>query len=363
MNEEMQHADSAARSETRGKSKARWVLLTLAGGTVLAIVGAEVVVRGLGIGPPVYELRRFEPAGGVPYLFHADGRLEYRPSSVFASVYDPRGDSRGYFGPEGKVVYHINEHGMRGPAVKREKPPDCLRIVCLGDSITFGEGVRYEDAYPARLEALLSEAGAERSVQVLNAGVQAYGTTDAAAFFLVRCAPFDPDVVILGFFLNDPMDREETIRQNDAATRQVSLSLPARLSRIWEIVERGRIARHQQEEYFSAIRRGFEAENWKMCRETLRGLRKVAEEDGFRLIVVVFPILYQLDENYPFEDLHAKFAKTCRDLRIEHLDLLRDYRGRPAESLWVHPTDQHPNEIAHRLAAEALARHLLRAAD
>ena len=27
----------------------------------------------------------------------------------------------------------------------------------------------------------------------------------------------------------------------------------------------------------------------------------------------------------------------------------------PASSLWVHPLDMHPNEVAHRLAAESLA--------
>ncbi len=359
MSDETQAVDSPARISIRGKSKSRFVLLTLFGGSALAIVAAEAVVRVLGLGPPVYESRRFEPAGGVPYLLHPDGRMEYRPESMFASVYDPDGDARGYFGPQGKVVYHINASGMRGPAIALEKPSEGLRIVCLGDSITFGEGVRYEDTYPARLEALLAEARADRSVEVVNAGVQAYGTTDAAAFFLVRCAALDPDVVTLGFFLNDAMDRQETIRQNEAATRELELSPAARVSRIWEIVERERAARRLQAEYFSEIRRSFDSENWEMCRQTLAGLRTVAAEDGFRFVVVVFPVLYQLDGGYPFEGPHARIAAICREERIEHLDLLPVYRGRPAESLWVHPTDQHPNEIAHRLAAEALAQHLL----
>jgi hypothetical protein len=29
--------------------------------------------------------------------------------------------------------------------------------------------------------------------------------------------------------------------------------------------------------------------------------------------------------------------------------------GRSTAELWVHPVDHHPNEIAHRLAAESLA--------
>jgi hypothetical protein len=40
---------------------------------------------------------------------------------------------------------------------------------------------------------------------------------------------------------------------------------------------------------------------------------------------------------------------------IARHDLLPALRGRTDESLWVHPVDRHPNEIAHRLAAESLA--------
>jgi hypothetical protein len=40
------------------------------------------------------------------------------------------------------------------------------------------------------------------------------------------------------------------------------------------------------------------------------------------------------------------------------LDLLPAFHGRSATELWVHPTDQHPNEVAHRIAAKKLAEFL-----
>jgi hypothetical protein len=40
------------------------------------------------------------------------------------------------------------------------------------------------------------------------------------------------------------------------------------------------------------------------------------------------------------------------------LDLFDAFRGRDGPSLWVHPTNQHPNEEAHAIAAEALGRFL-----
>jgi hypothetical protein len=35
-------------------------------------------------------------------------------------------------------------------------------------------------------------------------------------------------------------------------------------------------------------------------------------------------------------------------------------KGKDARNLWVHPTDQHPNETVHRIAAEALVEQITR---
>ncbi|HVP13463.1 MAG TPA: SGNH/GDSL hydrolase family protein [Phycisphaerae bacterium] len=325
---------------------------------VLAIVGAEAAVRLLRLGPPVYAPHRFEPGGGIPFTRIENGPIVYQPNTVFCSVYDPAGDTRGYLGPDGRIKYEINQYGMRGPALPVEKTPGAYRIICLGDSITFGEGVRYADTYPARMADLLGAAMPGRRVEVINAGVQAYGTKDEAAFFLLRCLRFQPDVVTLGFFLNDATAYAETIRQNEAMTRDLDLSLPARISRIWEIIERRGRTAALQEEYFEAIRRGFQSSEWADCREVLKGLQQVGREDRFRLIVVLFPVLWELDGSYPFQDIHARIAEACRAAGCEFIDLLPAYRGRCAEDLWVHPTDQHPNEVAHGLAAKAIVDYL-----
>lgn len=52
------------------------------------------------------------------------------------------------------------------------------RILCLGDSHTFGIWLAKDDAYPARLEALLRQASPTAAWGVLNAGVPGYATGD-----------------------------------------------------------------------------------------------------------------------------------------------------------------------------------------
>lgn len=359
----MNAADSPATDHRIRADQWRFRLIALFGGLLLAAILAEASVRVFELGPPVYAPRRFEPDAGVPFARIPDGPIAYRPNAVFSSVYDPAGDLRGYLGPSGRITYRINRHGMRGPDRPVEKAAGLFRVVCLGDSITFGEGVRYDDTYPARLEATLSKSRPGRRVEVINAGVQAHGTLDEIAFYLLRCAPFKPDVVTLGFFLNDATSGEETIRRNEARTHAWEPSGFSSISRIWEIVARRRAAARLQAEYFAATRSGFSSERWEACREALRGMERISREDGFRFVVVVFPILWGLDGDYPFEDLHRMIADACRESDIEHVDLLDTFRNRRSESLWVHPTDQHPNEIAHRLAAECIARHLVESAN
>jgi len=325
---------------------------------LLAVLLAEVSVRVLHLGPTVYIPRRFEPAGGVPFTTLIGDTPIYQPNTTFSSVYDPAGDLRGYFGADGRVAYHINRFGMRGPEVPLAKEAGTFRIVCLGDSVTFGEGVHDADTYPARLADLLARSDGARRVDVVNMGVQAYGTKEAVALYLLRGRQFHPDVVTLGFVLNDATDFAETIRQNEAHTKDITLSPIGRVSRLWGTFERNRLARRMQSEFFETTRRSFQSEKWNECRDLIDGMAQLSREDRFRFVVVIFPILWGLDRDYPFEDLHALVADACHRAGCEVVDLMDVYGGCQASSLWVHPTDHHPNELAHRLAAERVAQFL-----
>ncbi|RIK70505.1 MAG: hypothetical protein DCC66_04260 [Planctomycetota bacterium] len=330
---------------------------------VASFVIADVALRFLPLGPHGYDPPRFEP-NGVPFTRIENGPHLYQPSARFASVYDLAGDARGYFGSAGRIEYEINSLGLRGPLPPVEKGADVYRVICLGDSFTFGEGVKEGDTWPRQLERLLASRMPGRRVEVINAGIQAYDTKDAAALYLLKLAAYKPDAVILGFCLNDATDAAETIRQNEATKKGFERSPLARVSRIAEIVERRRATDRLQREFFDTTRRGFDSPKWQTCRDVLTGMARVSKEDAFRFVVAIFPIFWSLDDQYPFADLHTRIAGACQTAGCECVDLLPIFRsdaaakGRTAEAYWVHPTDQHPNEIACRLAAERIAAAL-----
>jgi hypothetical protein len=63
-------------------------------------------------------------------------------------------------------------------------PRDAVRMVFLMDSFTFGDGVRDEDAHPARTVALLGHENPSGSprFEAYNLGAGAYGMGDAFPF-------------------------------------------------------------------------------------------------------------------------------------------------------------------------------------
>lgn len=80
-----------------------------------------------------------------------------------------------------------NSRGMRGPELATPKAGP--RVLCLGDSVTFGWGVPEADSYPARLRDALG-------VEVVNAGVPAMKPDSIAAWARLHAGELEPDLVL-----------------------------------------------------------------------------------------------------------------------------------------------------------------------
>jgi len=92
-----------------------------------------------------------------------------------------------------------NNLGLRGPDVDERKPRRTTRVLCLGDSTTFGWGVSDEESYPRVAEAALAEAGGlfGRRTEVLNAGVPGYTLQRIETYLMRDLLALEPDVVTI----------------------------------------------------------------------------------------------------------------------------------------------------------------------
>jgi hypothetical protein len=110
----------------------------------------------------------------------------------------------GYRGWFAGVPVAINQLGFRDPRdYAIDKPPGTFRILVLGDSVTFGHGALLETTYPYLLEQQLKAWRKDVRWEVWNLGVPGYNTRTEFEY-LRRVGPeYSPDLVIVGFFLND----------------------------------------------------------------------------------------------------------------------------------------------------------------
>ena len=83
--------------------------------------------------------------------------------------------------------------GLRNPEIRKTKPD--LRIMCLGDSVTFGWGVSEEQSYPRILEDILTRDGLD--VEVINAGVPAMKPVHIVKWAQRNLKSFQPDLILI----------------------------------------------------------------------------------------------------------------------------------------------------------------------
>ncbi len=132
---------------------------------------------------------------GLPLWVHdAEAHFRHRPNAVRVAPRAPGGE---------RTLVRINSHGFHDEEFPLEKPAGELRGLMLGDSVTMGHMLAFEETFSERLEELLDERDSRYSShQIINAGVQGYATFQEVVAFQNALA-FSPDFVVLGFCLND----------------------------------------------------------------------------------------------------------------------------------------------------------------
>lgn len=110
--------------------------------------------------------------------------------------------------------YRINSLGFRGPGFTKAKPEGVSRIVCLGDSGTFGVRrttlseesekvvMRLDNDYPGKLAQLLHVKG-PANVEVVNAGVIGYTSSHGLRLLNTEILDLHPDIITIRFGFND----------------------------------------------------------------------------------------------------------------------------------------------------------------
>ena len=96
-----------------------------------------------------------------------------------------------------------NSFGMRDREFSRTKTDGTYRIICMGDSVTFGWPTPPEETYPKILEKILNTKSINLKYEVLNAGVPGYTSYQGLKFLEKDILSYNPDLIVVYFGIND----------------------------------------------------------------------------------------------------------------------------------------------------------------
>ena len=316
-------------------------LLAAALGILAALAMAEGALRWTGFGVREPRVDDFHVTRDPAEAF-----WRIAPGSNGSHRWD--GDPYGTLPPGARMDYAFGADGLRG------EPPDPARpaVLVLGDSFTFGEGVRAEDTFCARLErAFADRPGAPAFV---NAGVPGYGTVEEAARLPELLARYRPRAVLLVAIPNDAVPAREEIRVPDLINdRNPGAPAGLRLSALVRAVASRGARERDVEAWYLSYYFGERAARWEEARRALDSIRADCAARHLPLGVALFPLIHRMKER-PFARIHAAYESACADRGLPFLDLMPFLQVEPERSLWVHPTDHHPNARGHELAAAGL---------
>jgi hypothetical protein len=258
------------------------------------------------------------------------------------------------------VEFSTNSLGYRDDEVGEKTDRD-YRILALGDSITLGDYLSAEQTYPEYLERALIAAEPralkDRDVRVINSGVGAIDLQNEFAILMETGLSVEPDVVLVGLFLNDAY--HSPVLKIRRLSPALSWSHFLRVSSMWLDVFRDRYVYEgtnlRNEESIDSERERFLATHsvakgdwrksqdafnsliadkiggwgyawsggfWQKINPILELIKQVGDDNGFQIAVMLFPVSYQVQSELLMDEPQRDFERYMTELDIPHIDLL-----------------------------------------
>jgi hypothetical protein len=258
------------------------------------------------------------------------------------------------------VEFSTNSLGYRDEEIGEKGDRD-YRILVLGDSITLGDYAAPDQTYPAYVERSLVAAGHPalegRDVRVINAGVGAIDLQNEFAILMETGLSVEPDVVLVGLFLNDAY--HSPVLKIRRLSPALSWSHFLRVASMWldvsldqyvyegtglrnegaiELARERFLATHSvaeggwrsSQDAFHALiaeRIGFwgyawSDDFWQKIVPILELMKQVGDERGFQLAVLLFPVSFQVQSELLMDEPQREFERHMTELGLAHIDLL-----------------------------------------
>lgn len=313
-------------------------------------------------------------------------------------------------------MVRINSEGLRGREVARSKKRGTERILCLGDSFTFGLFLNDGDTFPDYLQKIMDEKSKTVHYEVINAGHLDYTVTEELEYLQERGLLLQPDWVILQFTaVNDIEDltRCKSMRDYYKSTFSANswIATAQRFLRRWRLYQLMLYELTRARAYYSYKQIHPEAnegffdthvyfdavdKSWKICdnelnkgetesalstdledrlsslwdryADTLASLQQLLRGRGVKLLLLFFPDPRDLAEDtrplrsagYAFRAEEKMRALVAKLGIANYVDLTSSFKNQHQTRGSTIYKKLHPTAEASRIAAQEVAELILK---
>jgi lysophospholipase L1-like esterase len=277
-----------------------------------------------------------------------------------------------WFGSRWKESIKLNSLGYRDKEFDIEKPEGKYRIVVIGDSFAFGQGLPVEDRFSNIIEQKLNKHG--QQYEVLNISRPGQGTADELAVLKEVVLPLSPDFIIVQWLPNDFRDGVHVWRTSELPRLIANPALHKKLYRksaLYFVLNNqwlnlrplfgGEIFDSGEAMMLPFMNPGSEEE--QLTIQPMVELLSTLNDSGKDFAVILHPLLLPgMAREYQMQPMHDAVIQRCENVGARCLDLTpifvalgQDY---DFKELGVNRFDMHPGSDANRMAAEYLLQQL-----
>jgi len=259
----------------------------------------------------------------------------------------------------------LNSHHRRDHEPAVPKPEGLYRVVLLGDSIAFGQGIPEAARFGDRVQQALDPQ--RKRFEIVNFAKPGSELIHHK-HTLYRLQPLAADYLLLQWFPND----FEGEVQDKAGRPTPSWLIPFKsvhyalfrhsalyyvLNEQWARLQQALGMVGSYEEYMARRFADPQSPDSRTAMSALRWIVAQARANDVRIGMVLFPRLVpELGGGYPFDYLHDRVLAYCAEADMTCLDLRATYAPFAADvaALHVDRFDAHPNAQANELAAQRI---------
>jgi len=251
----------------------------------------------------------------------------------------------------------LNSSGFREREFSPQKTAGTYRIAVVGDSFTFGNGVRQEVRYSDLLQSRLPS-----HFEVLNFGAPGANTPEHRSLVTHLLSDVHPDFVLLQWYVNDMEDDDSSGRPtfrplmpvrsvHDWLNDVSALYTVANMQ--WSKMQVTLGMTTSYPDYLHHRLGNPNGHDSQVDRGLLLDLIARCQRAGVRLGIVLFPdTAVSTGKEYPYGYLHDRVLEICQAQNLICADLRQEFSSiKDNRLLWASRLDHHPSALANELAA------------